>query len=729
MRALKITILALAVFVCTESNAKCSWRNFNEGINAKKIILHDDTLWLNTLNGVYSINLSDNSIVKEEIHECADIHMDHEGRVYCVTAYGNVSRYALGFNEFTGGMTDNHTLDIGITVTDDGTMWLSHHNAGVFRFTDSGWKRDVYFTGSPCRDIKSYHNELWITSYFGVFAYKDSTWVHYKTDDGLPEESTEFLAISPSGTVWVSTEKNSIARFDGRVWTAITGSEIIQTYGILSLAADSNDDLWVGTNGGGILRYSGSSWESFTKDDGIGTDVVLSVSISPDGILAAATHDGGISFYDTGDWHTIMPGNGMASDKITALYVDDRSRLCVGTKKGLSIYDAGKWITFTEQTGLGGIDVTSIAQGAEGNLWVGSDGGFALCNDDVWITWKNETWRLGRCIAADIKTDSRGHTWIENSFSKIVYKYDGVDVSKITSVSNVRDIEIGRDGSVWFATFGSGVARWDGVSWIYFTENDGLSCNSINDIAVDSTGKVWFATENGGVSVFDGEKWARYSVLDGLPSDRIRSITADRNGSAWITTDMDGIAVFDGNTWSAYTADTGLPSSEVTGITFGHDGKVWIGTRKHGVGMFDGTLWVKQTIEDGLTSNSIRVILSDTRGNVYAGTYSDGLSVYTHDTAVDEYKGVNPTAIAITAAYPNPFNSLITVDYDVFDECFIELKVYNIHGQLVDILKNSSQSPGHYSVLWNAGERASGVYICVLRAGAHASRVKVLYVK
>lgn len=725
-----MTLLALAVCVCANSNAECSWFSFTEGINAKKIILHDDTLWLNTLNGVYSMNLLDDSIVMENKYECADIHVDHEGRVYCVSAYGEVSRYVGGFKEYTGGMTDNYTLNIGITVTDDGVMWLLHHVDGLFRFTDRGWKREIAFKGSPGWDIDSYRGELWIASCSGVFAYKDSSWVRYTVDDGLPVESTMFCAISPSGTVWVSTEDNSVARFNGSAWSVIPGNEIIETYGILSLAADSDDTLWVGTNGGGIVRYTGSLWESYSIRDGLGSNVVLSVSISPEGKLAAATHDGSISLYDAGNWHTIMPGNGFASDNITTLYLDYDGGLYVGTKKGLSMYDwGGICITFTERTGLAGREVTSIAHGAHGDLWVGSNGGFARCHDGVWTTWRSNTQRLGMCIAGDIITDTRGDTWIENRYRKILYKFDGVSVSEITSVSSVRDIETDENGHVWFATFGNGIAMWDGASWHYYTEDDGLSCDYVNDLAVDPAGTIWCATDCGGVSVYDGENWTRYSVSDGLPSECVRTVSVNDNGTAWITTDTDGIAVFEGRTWTAYAADNGLPSDEVTGVAYGNDGMVWVGTRKNGIGVYDGAEWATHTIEDGLSDNGIRVIVADSKGTVFAGSYSEGLSIFVRDVAVEDVERTMPRTIVINAAYPNPFNSHVTIDYDVFGDSLVELKVYNIHGQLVDILRNSLHSPGHYAAVWNAGTRASGVYFCVLRAGNAVSSAKVMYVK
>jgi ligand-binding sensor domain-containing protein len=44
------------------------------------------------------------------------------------------------------------------------------------------------------------------------------------------------------------------------------------------------------------------------------------------------------------------------------------------------------------------------------------------------------------------------------------------------------------------------VSRYDGETFIHFTEKEGLSNNIVRSILEDSSGNLWFSTDGGGVS-------------------------------------------------------------------------------------------------------------------------------------------------------------------------------------------------------------------------------------
>jgi hypothetical protein len=67
--------------------------------------------------------------------------------------------------------------------------------------------------------------------------------------------------------------------------------------------------------------------------------------------------------------------------------------------------------------------------------------------------------------------------------------------------------------------------------------------------------------------------------------------------------------------------------------------------------------------------------------------------------------------------YPNPFNPTTTIEYSLPKRDYIALKVYNMLGQEVATLTNESKPAGNYSVEFNAGSLASGIYIYTLQAG------------
>jgi len=94
-------------------------------------------------------------------------------------------------------------------------------------------------------------------------------------------------------------------------------------------------------------------------------------------------------------------------------------------------------------------------------------------------------------------------------------------------------------------------------------------------------------------------------------------------------------------------------------------------------------------------------------------------------TTVDE----GPVAFDLSAPYPNPFNAVTTIDYTLPDEMHVSLTVYNLTGQVTEVLCNSIQGPGRYSATWNAGDATSGMYFFVVRAGNRTLTRKALLLK
>jgi len=69
---------------------------------------------------------------------------------------------------------------------------------------------------------------------------------------------------------------------------------------------------------------------------------------------------------------------------------------------------------------------------------------------------------------------------------------------------------------------------------------------------------------------------------------------------------------------------------------------------------------------------------------------------------------------ALLRTFPNPFNPVLTIQYTLEMSDPVILKIYNIAGQLVDVLVNERQPAGQYSVQWNGTGRSSGIYLISL---------------
>jgi endo-1,4-beta-xylanase len=88
-----------------------------------------------------------------------------------------------------------------------------------------------------------------------------------------------------------------------------------------------------------------------------------------------------------------------------------------------------------------------------------------------------------------------------------------------------------------------------------------------------------------------------------------------------------------------------------------------------------------------------------------------------------------PTNYELLQNYPNPFNPVTKIKYSIIKEGIVTLEVFDILGRKVQTLINEHQTPGKYSVDFNASKLASGVYIYHLRAGDFNAAKKLLLLK
>jgi hypothetical protein len=75
--------------------------------------------------------------------------------------------------------------------------------------------------------------------------------------------------------------------------------------------------------------------------------------------------------------------------------------------------------------------------------------------------------------------------------------------------------------------------------------------------------------------------------------------------------------------------------------------------------------------------------------------------------------------------YPNPGNSTSWIEYSIADASNVVLSVYDINGQLVQVLVNQEQTPGNYRVAVNTFLLAHGLYTVQLNANDSVSTMKL----
>jgi len=82
-----------------------------------------------------------------------------------------------------------------------------------------------------------------------------------------------------------------------------------------------------------------------------------------------------------------------------------------------------------------------------------------------------------------------------------------------------------------------------------------------------------------------------------------------------------------------------------------------------------------------------------------------------------------PDALALRSIYPNPFNPETTIVYELARQDRVVIEIFDMLGRSVARLVDKEQNAGSYSVLWNAGDMSSGLYIVSLKTSdAHLNR-------
>ena len=61
-----------------------------------------------------------------------------------------------------------------------------------------------------------------------------------------------------------------------------------------------------------------------------------------------------------------------------------------------------------------------------------------------------------------------------------------------------------------------------------------------------------------------------------------------------------------------------------------------------------------------------------------------------------------PESFTLYQNYPNPFNPSTTIKYNLNDNSYVNVAIYNVAGELVKTLFNGPQNKGKNSLIWNA---------------------------
>jgi len=154
----------------------------------------------------------------------------------------------------------------------------------------------------------------------------------------------------------------------------------------------------------------------------------------------------------------------------------------------------------------------------------------------------------------------------------------------------------------------------------------------------------------------------------------------------------------------------------------------------------------------GFTANGDPVVHDPARSNGYSYVFNKSdlshswfdkggvaYTFYPAETATSVVKEP-PFSKAITHEfrldqnYPNPFNPSTTIAYSITQQSAVRATVYDMNGELVQVLVDGERAPGRHTMIWNGINASgvsvgSGVYVCQLQIGSVRQTVRMVLVR
>jgi ligand-binding sensor domain-containing protein len=274
--------------------------------------------------------------------------------------------------------------------------------------------------------------------------------------------------------------------------------------------------------------------------------------------------------------------NILKSRNIYTLAEDSHGHLYFGGYKfGLGIYDGTDFNYLDVNDGLYSNTIRSLYKDIEGRIWIGTNEGL--------------------------------NYFESGTIHKVETMLVGVSVSSI-----IEDLE----DNIWFGTY-EGLYKFDGASWDYFNEEQGLVHSFIEDLAIDRNGHIWIATYDG-ISKYDGTSWITYSSLfdrtiNTLKTEYIPDVAVDFENNIWAITWGGGLLNFDGTNWHTFNEGDGLANNYGRAVVVDNSGRIIVGT-KNGISIFDSKTWENKDF-----GSEIKSLFISAKETIWIGTYENGI--------------------------------------------------------------------------------------------------------
>jgi hypothetical protein len=140
----------------------------------------------------------------------------------------------------------------------------------------------------------------------------------------------------------------------------------------------------------------------------------------------------------------------------------------------------------------------------------------------------------------------------------------------------------------------------------------------------------------------------------------------------------------------------------------------------------------KGRMSTGVNQNNMSILAFTDGRNDANGIYAQNINyngTFGPPTGITNTSNFTPDKFVLYQNYPNPFNPATNIKFQIVNNNFVSLKIFDILGKEVSTLVNEKLNAGEYETTFDGSNFPSGVYFYKLTAGDFSDVKKMVMIK
>lgn len=309
------------------------------------------------------------------------------------------------------------------------------------------------------------------------------TWNYLNTENsGIPSNTVRSFDISEDNKeIWLGTQKEGLAKFDGVDWTIYnTSNSAIPSNNITNVLIGANKEIWITAFvegfGNQLARLQEEEWQSWTQLETGFPLFAENLSLDETGNLWIShpffvVKFDGVNFTSFNHTNTCLPTISISGLLVFSIY---------------NITETQRWVGMSNNSG--GASGVALMDNDDCEFYTPENSGFPVSGQAVY-----------RILPDPIDTNL---IWIGTNGGISSFNNNTKQWLNLPSTgSGSTDIAVDATGTVWTFILSNGISYFKENKWIRLNNQPATSFPEQIQISIDN--KLWVATENNGLAFLD----------------------------------------------------------------------------------------------------------------------------------------------------------------------------------------------------------------------------------